>query len=65
VKHAGASSAAAGTLAAELNASRADSAAVFAADLLDLDALPLHEPILVGTFAVVATGGLALFALVT
>ena len=32
---------------------------------LDLDALPLHEPILVGTFAVVATGGLALFALVT
>ena len=32
---------------------------------LNLEALPIHEPILVGTFAVVATGGLALFALVT
>jgi len=34
------SSAEAAALAAELNASRADSAAIFAADLLDLDALP-------------------------
>ncbi|WP_038387815.1 cbb3-type cytochrome c oxidase subunit I, partial [Bradyrhizobium elkanii] len=32
---------------------------------LNLEALPFHEPILVGTFAVVATGGLALFAIVT
>ncbi|MGY4256089.1 cytochrome o ubiquinol oxidase subunit 1 [Bradyrhizobium sp. USDA 4516] len=32
---------------------------------LNLEALPIHEPILVGTFAVVATGGLALFAIVT
>ncbi len=30
-----------------------------------LEALPLHEPILVVTFAVVALGGLALLALVT
>jgi cytochrome o ubiquinol oxidase subunit 1 len=30
-----------------------------------LDALPLHEPILVGTFAVVALGGLSLLAIVT
>ena len=29
---------------------------------LSLDALPLHEPILVGTFAVVAVGGIALIA---
>ncbi|WP_038378586.1 cbb3-type cytochrome c oxidase subunit I, partial [Bradyrhizobium elkanii] len=32
---------------------------------LNLEALPIHEPILVGTFAVVAIGGLALFAIVT
>ena len=32
---------------------------------LSLESLPLHEPILVGTFAVVATGGLALFAAIT
>jgi cytochrome o ubiquinol oxidase subunit 1 len=32
---------------------------------LSLDSLPLHEPILVGTFAVVATGGLALLAVIT
>src|SRR5262249_23661943 len=32
---------------------------------LSLDSLPLHEPILVGTFAVVAIGGLALCAAVT
>jgi cytochrome o ubiquinol oxidase subunit 1 len=30
-----------------------------------LDALPLHEPILVGTFAVVALGGIALLAALT
>src|SRR6516165_3031528 len=32
---------------------------------LTLDSLPLHEPIIVGTFAVVATGGLAVFAAIT
>ena len=32
---------------------------------LSLDALPLHEPILVATFAGVAVGGLALLALIT
>jgi len=32
---------------------------------LNWSALPLHEPILVGTFAVVALGGLALLALLT
>ncbi|WP_456315989.1 cytochrome o ubiquinol oxidase subunit I [Plastoroseomonas hellenica] len=32
---------------------------------LTLDALPLHEPILVATFAVVALGGIALLALLT
>jgi cytochrome o ubiquinol oxidase subunit 1 len=32
---------------------------------LTLDALPIHEPILVGTFAVVAMGGLALLATIT
>jgi cytochrome o ubiquinol oxidase subunit I len=32
---------------------------------LSLDALPLHEPILVGTFAVVALGSMALLALLT
>jgi cytochrome o ubiquinol oxidase subunit 1 len=32
---------------------------------LTWDALPIHEPILVATFAVVAAGGLALFALIT
>src|ERR1700759_5013085 len=32
---------------------------------LSLDSLPLHEPILVGTFAVVALGGLALFAAIS
>jgi cytochrome o ubiquinol oxidase subunit 1 len=32
---------------------------------LTLDALPLHEPILVATFAAVALGGLALLALLT
>jgi len=30
-----------------------------------LDALPIHEPILVGTFIVVATGGIALLAVLT
>ena len=32
---------------------------------LSLDALPLHEPILVGTFAVVAVAGIALMAVLT
>src|SRR3546814_16872628 len=32
---------------------------------LTLDALPLHEPILVATFAVVALGGVALFGALT
>ncbi len=32
---------------------------------LSLEALPLHEPILVGTFAMVALGGLALLVLMT
>jgi len=32
---------------------------------LTLDALPLHEPILIGTFVVVAIGGLTVFGLVT
>src|SRR3546814_4312786 len=32
---------------------------------LTLDALPLHEPILVTTFAVVALGGVALFGALT
>lgn len=32
---------------------------------LGLDALPLHEPILVGTFAIVALGGVALLAALT
>jgi len=32
---------------------------------LTLDALPIHEPILVGTFAVVALGGLVLLGLLT
>lgn len=32
---------------------------------LSLAALPLHEPIVVGTFAAVALGGIALFAVVT
>ena len=32
---------------------------------LTLESLPLHEPIVVGTFAVVALGGVALFGAVT
>src|SRR5215470_14671986 len=32
---------------------------------LTLESLPLHEPIIVGTFAVVAAGGLAVFAAIT
>src|ERR1700759_4454821 len=32
---------------------------------LTLDALPIHEPILVVTFAVVAAGGVALFGAIT
>ena len=32
---------------------------------LTLDSLPLHEPIIVGTFAVVATGGLAVLGAIT
>src|ERR1041385_1668127 len=32
---------------------------------LDLDALPIHEPILVGTFIVVALGGLGLLGVLT
>src|SRR5262245_65072080 len=32
---------------------------------LNLESLPLHEPIVVGTFAVVATGGLALLGALT
>ena len=30
-----------------------------------LDAFPIHEPILVGTFIVVATGGIAVFGAIT
>src|SRR6185437_4923392 len=32
---------------------------------LTLDAFPIHEPILVGTFLVVATGGIAVFGAIT
>lgn len=32
---------------------------------LSLEAIPLHEPILIATFAVVAIGGLAVLALLT
>ena len=32
---------------------------------LSLEAIPYHEPILIGTFAMVAIGGLALLAVLT